>query len=81
MLLAGDDATSDCCDAGGADVGLLVGGDWARRGVKQDVIMIARRLTIDCLLYASLFVVLRGEKDLLGVDDGLPPCGLSTRKT
>jgi hypothetical protein len=35
ILLAGEDAASDCFAGVGADVGLLAGGDCARRGVAR----------------------------------------------
>jgi len=51
ILLAGEDAASDCFAGEGADVGLLAGGDWARRGVaKQNVATNRRGLAIECLL-------------------------------
>jgi len=49
--LAGEDVASDCFAGVGAGVGLLAGGDWARRGVaKHNVATTRRGLTIECLL-------------------------------
>jgi len=51
ILLAGEDAASDCFAGVEADVGLLAGGDCARRGVaKHNVATIRRGLAIECLL-------------------------------
>jgi hypothetical protein len=61
ILLAGEDAASDCFAGVGADVGLLAGGDWARRGVaKHNVVTTRRGLTIECLL-ALRFWTRRGR--------------------
>ena len=50
ILLAGEDAASDCFAGAGTDAGLLAGGDWARRGVaKHNVATTRRGLAIECL--------------------------------
>jgi hypothetical protein len=55
ILLAGEDAASDCFAGAEADVGLLAGGDWVRRGVaKHNVATTRRGLTIECLLGLGL---------------------------
>jgi hypothetical protein len=76
ILLAGEDAASDCFAEVGADVGLLAGGDWARRGVaKYNVATTSRGLTIECLL-ALRFWTRRGRASgpMHGkVDDGVLP--------
>jgi hypothetical protein len=51
ILLAGEDAASDCFAGLGADVGLLAGGDWARRDVAKHNVATSRRgLAIESLL-------------------------------